>query len=182
MSLNLNMKLNEFLLEKKSQILSRWFERIINNFPSDAFPFLKNQKDPFLNPIGNTISNGIECVFSELMNESDIEKFYPHLNDIMKIMAIQSLPPSKAASLMLLLKKVLQEVAGTEFEKNVTGRAALEDRIEELTLLSFDIYTKCREQIYEIKVEEAKRRTFRLLQKANLTCELSEEGLSSDTV
>jgi hypothetical protein len=58
----------------------------------------------------------------------------------------------------------------------------LEARIDEMALLSFDIYMKCKERIYEIKADEVKRMTFRLIQKANLICEVKEPDLESDTV
>ena len=59
-----------------------------------------------------------------------------------------------------------------------------EERIDELALLSFDIYMKCRERIYEIKADEARRMVFRLLQKANLVCEIQEKesDLGAETV
>lgn len=41
---------------------------------------------------------------------------------------------------------------------------------------------KCRERIYEIKADEVRRITFRLLQKAKLVCEIKEEDLDAETV
>jgi len=39
-------------------------------------------------------------------------------------------------------------------------------RIDELALLAFDLYTKCREQMHEARVNEAKRRVFALERRA----------------
>jgi hypothetical protein len=47
----------------------------------------------------------------------------------------------------------------------------LEDRIDSLGLLAFDIFMRCREKLYDIKANEMRNMTFRLLQKANLICE-----------
>lgn len=47
--------------------------------------------------------------------------------------------------------------------------------IDNLALLSFDIYMKCREKIYELKVNELKNMTYGLLKRANLISEIQEE-------
>jgi hypothetical protein len=46
--------------------------------------------------------------------------------------------------------------------------AAFDAAIDDLALFSFDIYMKCREKIYELKANEARSMTFRLLQQAKL--------------
>lgn len=46
---------------------------------------------------------------------------------------------------------------------------------DELALNTFNIYVKCREQLYELRTDELKRMTFTLLKKANLMSELSME-------
>jgi hypothetical protein len=57
---------------------------------------------------------------------------------------------------------------------------AFEEQIDQLILLSFDIYVKCRERIYELKTDDVRRMTFRLLRKANLICEIQEDGSSPE--
>jgi hypothetical protein len=46
--------------------------------------------------------------------------------------------------------------------------SAFDSTIDDLALYAFDIYMKCREKIYELKANEAKNATFRLLQRAKL--------------
>lgn len=174
------MKLRDLLSEKKSQILNKWFDAIIEDYPADSSHFLKTQRDRFQNPVGNTISEGIQDIFEEFLQGSDSEKISPILNDIIKIKAVQDFTPSKALSFLFLLKNVIREEAGSEIrKKNLSDELAeFEANIDKLILLSFDIYMKCRERIYEIKADEVRRMTFRLLQRANLICEVHEEGSS----
>jgi hypothetical protein len=54
-----------------------------------------------------------------------------------------------------------------------------ESKIDDLALLSFDIYMKCREKIYELKSNEVRNMTFRLLQRANLICEIQDQEQDS---
>lgn len=175
-----DMKLRELLLEKKSRIVKRWFDAIIENYPADSSNFLKNQRDQFQNPVGNTISEGIQNIFEEFLQDPDSEKIFPILNDIIKIKAVQNFPPSKALSFLFLLKKVIREEADSEIRKRQLADelTEFEAQIDKLILLSFDIYMKCREKIYEIKADEVRRMTFRLLQRANLICEIQEEESS----
>ncbi len=178
------MKLKDLLLERKSSILTRWFDKIIEGYPSDTSSFLKKQKNQFSNPVGNTILQGINGLFDVLVQGSDRDKVYPFLDDIIRIRAVQDFSPSQAVSFIFLLRQVVRDTIQKEIQENSISEelALLESRIDEMILLSFDIYMKCKERIYEIKADEVKRMTFRLLQRANLICEVQEPDVGSDTV
>jgi len=180
------MNLRGLLEEKKSSIVKKWVHAVFDSYPADSSNFFQKQHDRFLNPVGHTISEGISDIFNELLQDSETEKFFPVLNDIIKIQAVQDFTPSKALSFLVLLKQVIREEAGSEIrKKNLTDELiAFETQIDQLILLSFDIYMKCREKIYELKTDDVRRMTFRLLQKANLICGIQEEGSSpgSETV
>lgn len=167
------MNLKGLLSEKKAAIVKKWFDLIIDNYPADASDFLKRQKNRFSNPVGHTISQGIDGLFDEILHGIDSEKLFPFLNDIIKIKAVQDFSPSKAISFVFLLKQAIREEMGSEIKKKQMSDELrlFEEQIDELALLSFDIYMKCRERIYEIKADEARRMMFRLLQRANLICD-----------
>lgn len=174
------MNLRVILEEKKSSIVKRWVHAVFENYPADGSNFIQRQQDPFLNPVGHTISEGIQNFFDEFLQDPASEKIFPILNDIIKIKAVQDFSPSRAVSFLFLLKKVVREKAGGEIRRhNLSDELdEFETQIDKLILLSFDIYMKCRERIYEIKADEVRRMTFRLLQKANLICDVQEEGSS----
>jgi hypothetical protein len=175
-----DMSLKGLLEERKSSIVKQWVHAIFDKYPADSSNFFQKQQDQFLNPVGHTISEGVQDFFAEFLQDPGSEKIFPILNDIIKIKAVQNFSPSKALSFLFLLKKVIREVAGDEIHKNhlEDELTSLDEQIDRLILLSFDIYMKCRERIYEIKADEVRRMTFRLLQKANLICEIQEEGAS----
>jgi len=180
------MNLKALMSEKKAAIVKKWFDLIIDNYPADASNFFKKQKNRFSNPVGHTISQGIDGLFDEILHGIDSEKLFPFLNDIIKIKAVQDFSPSKAISFVFLLKQAIREEMGSEIKKKQMSDELrlFEEQIDELALLSFDIYMKCRERIYEIKADEARRMMFRLLQKANLVCEIQEKesDLGAETV
>jgi hypothetical protein len=41
--------------------------------------------------------------------------------------------------------------------------------------MSLDIYTKCREKLYELRVKEVKNRVGRLIERANMMCGIPEK-------
>ena len=175
-----DMNLRGLLEEKKSSIVKKWVQAVFAKYPADSSNFFQKQQDQFLNPVGHTISQGLSDIFNELVQHSDPEKFFPILNDIIKIQAVQDFIPSRALSFLFLLKTVIREEVGSEIQKkHLTDELiAFEAQIDQLILLSFDIYMKCREKIYELKTDDVRRMAFRLLKRANIVCDLPEEGSS----
>lgn len=173
----MDMKLKDLLEDKKSAILKRWFEVIIQTYPTDTSGFLKSQKDQFANPVGHVFTQGIEKILEALMGGKDLAEDLPFLDDIIKVRAIQDFTPSKAVSFVFLLKKVVREELEKEILQSQVSDALLEfeSKIDDLALLSFDKYIKCREMIYKLKTDELKRMTFTLLKKANLMSEIPVE-------
>lgn len=170
------MRLGHFLSEKKSAIITRWFDVILETYPADTSTFLKKQKNRFTNPVGQTILQGIESIFDELLQGSDPEKISPFLDNIIRIRAVQDFTPSQAVSFIFSLKKVVrEELASESGELLYRELQELEARIDSLALLCFDIFVKCREQLYDIKANELRNMTFRLLQRANKMGEVQED-------
>jgi RsbT co-antagonist protein rsbRD N-terminal domain len=172
------MNLGRFLAEKKTDIIKSWFKVIIETYPADTAAFLKKQQNRFTNPVGSTIYQGIEKIFDEVLSDADFEKVSPFLDNIIRIRAVQDFTPSKAVSFIFSLKGVILQ----ELEENkITDIAAeelraLDDKIDALALLTFDIFMRCREKIYEVKSNELRNMTFRLLQRANKLDEAKEEN------
>ncbi len=177
------MNLKDVLSEKRSAILKRWFDVIVETYPADTAVFLKNQKDRFANPVGATISQGIENIFDELLQGGDIGRVSPFLDNIVRIRAVQDFTPSGALTFIFNLKKVIREELESEADKTpiLKDLTALESRIDDLALLSFNIYMQCREKLYDIRANEVKSRTFRLLQRANLICDIEDQEQEPDS-
>ena len=168
--------LKNLLSEKRSNILKRWLQSVLETYPADSQRFLKKQKDPFANPIRYTISREIENIFDELLNGMDAERISPMLDRIIRMRAVQDFSPSQALSFVYLLKKVIREELKTEISQGRLFDEFLrfESRIDEMALIGFGIYMTCREKLYEIRANQAKNQVSKLLQRAGLICEISE--------
>jgi len=174
-------ELENFLLRNKAAILERWYHLILETYPAHTSRFLKGEKDRFVNPVGHTISRETEALYDELLRGMDVDKLSTSLENIIRIRSVQDFSPSEGIAFVLLLKRIIREkLEGRIVDKGIFGEwAILESKIDTMALLAFDIYMKCREKIYEIKLHEVKgerERLFRLLERIDPTSGKSEKG------
>ncbi|RLC26326.1 MAG: hypothetical protein DRH21_02435 [Deltaproteobacteria bacterium] len=175
------MRLNDLLERNKDAIVKKWLASVIDIYPADTSKFMKRQKDPFANPVGNTLSVNLGPLFDELLNEMDYETITSHLNPILRVRAVQPiLSTSQSTGFIFLLKKVIRESLKKEFsDKDILKELFyFESKIDELTLIAFDVYLKCREKVYEIKANEERNRSFRAFERAGLLTEIPADGPS----
>jgi hypothetical protein len=170
------MSLEKLLEEKKSSILERWFESILETYPTDTRRFLSKKKNRFANPVAHEISKGIEGIYDQILSGANADEISPFLDKVIRIRAVQDLSPSEALAFIFDLKKLLREELAENIHegKIAEGLWGFERRIDELGLLSLDIYMKCREKLYELRVSEVKNRVGRLLERANMLCGIPE--------
>lgn len=169
------MKLEDLLKQKAPHIRKRWLNLIIETYPTDSQRFFREQKDPFANPVGTTVSREVDSLYHELLHGMDPDRLNSSLDAIVRIRAVQDFSPAKAMSFIFLLKKVLREELDRKIKESPAAfeeLLTLESRLDEMALRGFDLYVKCREKIYEVRAKEAKNQVSRLLQRAGLLCEI----------
>jgi hypothetical protein len=165
------MNLKQHLTEKKPAILTKWFEAIAETYPKDTAGFLKKQKAQFTNPVGYTLAEGTDRLFDALLQGMIADTVSTFLDSIIRIRAIQDFSPSEALAFIFQLKKIIRQELGSEVLHQpgiIEELTVFDSAIDDLALFAFDIFMKCREKIYEIKANEARNMTFRLLQQARL--------------
>lgn len=137
-------------------------------YPRETELFLKNRKDRFANPVGHIIEEGLEGVFEGLLEDRGPEGISDYLDKLLRVRAVQDFTASQALAFIFALKRLVRDaLAGREGEFSAE-LSELDAVIDGLALMGFDIYMRCREKLYDIKADEAKNMTFRLLQRANL--------------
>ena len=166
------MALKQLLEENKSIILSRWFDTILETYPVDTQHFLRSKKNQFDNPVARRISDGIEGIFSQILNDDEEKDVSPFLDKVVRIRAVQDFTPSRAVAFMFDLKRLVREVLGKAVRERQLSEELwrFEEAIDKMGLLALDIYMKCREEIYELRVNEVKRSVGRLIDRANKIC------------
>jgi RsbT co-antagonist protein rsbRD N-terminal domain len=162
--------LEEFLASNKTAILERWFELTVDTYPVDSRKFLTSRGNRFANPVGASILEGLEGVYDLLVKSEGAEphEFVTFLDEVIRIRAVQDFSPANAVGFVFLLKKAAREAIGKEIRESrlLEQVLAFESRIDSLALLSCNIYTQCREKLFEIRSTEIRNRTSRILERA----------------
>jgi hypothetical protein len=150
------MTLEALLKEKKTIILERWFDRVLEDYPPDTRRFFREDKGPYSNPIGHTLRRGMEGIIDQVLRPVSIEEDRVILEPIMKIRAVENLPPSPGARFILPLREVLSDIVKEEMRKDVLGQEwlNLNSRINQLALLGINLYSECREKVNQLRTRE----------------------------
>ena len=174
------MSLKDLLKEKRATIVKKWFEAVLETYPGNTSRFLKKTDAQFTNPVGYTLSEGIEGIYDAILQGMIPDRLSTFLDGMIRVRAVQDFTPSQAVTFIFSLKTILRKELGPEIKEQ--GRyeelLAFESAIDDLALYSFDLYMQCREKLSEIKVSEVKNNTFRLLQQAQRI--IDEQGEKSD--
>ena len=151
------MKLEKILKEKRSSILEKWGDKVLNTYSDEAFKIFKNEKNQFANPIGHRVSVGLAALYDAIL-DSEIETEIPLLfEDFVLVRAVQVFTPSQAIYFIFQLKEIVREEcekAGlTDFYKDLL---TFYDSIDAVTLLVFDLYMASRDRLYQVRIDELK--------------------------
>jgi hypothetical protein len=154
------MTLKEQLLSRKTAVARRWLDRTLDAYPSDVAAFFGRERDPFGNPAGHAIAEGIQGLLDGLLGEAQPVELRARLEPILKIRSVQNLSASQAVAFVFLLKAVIRADLGTEAADSelLVDLVELENRIDQLGLIAFDVYTHWREKVHEVGVNEIQRR------------------------
>ncbi len=160
----------EFLIEKKVSVLNRWLHLILETYSGEASKFMGNEKDPFVNPVGSTIAAEIEALYDGLLQGMGATELSGCLDKIIQIRAVQDFSPSGAVTVIPFLKTAIrQEMERSGMAKTSTAEwFDFESKVDQLMLTAFDIYSKYRERIYELRMNEIKKerdRTIKILER-----------------
>lgn len=156
------MKLSEALQEKKKQVLAIWIDRTLDSYRSSDF--FKQARDHFANPIGANIRAGLTKVFDLLLQGGKPEEYTAALDQVIRIRAIQDFTPSQAVVPFLELKWVVRQVLADDKKTGhlVQELATFDCEVDRVALAAFDLYTSCREQLYQVRIQELKSGSYLL--------------------
>lgn len=132
-------------------IVDRWLEQTLSSYPAQTYSFLSGEQDPFRNPVGHTLRKNLATLVHELLGTMDRDHIAEALDALIRMRAVQNFKPPEAVRFLFMLRTVVQEIAGSVSEP-------LQSRIDELALTAFDRYVNCREQIFELQVNELRSR------------------------
>ncbi len=163
-------RLLTLLADHKPSLLRKWFDLVANTYPPDTASLLKNKKDDFANPVGQTTRKGLSGLFDVMVGDWDADAMSTHLDPILRIRAVQDFTPSRAIAFLLDLKNIVRNHFSGELKDldRLTELNEFERRVDRMALAGFDIYVRCREQIYKLKVTTEKDKIYKAFRRAGL--------------
>lgn len=163
------MNFNQYLQRNQKAILKEWFQAVVETYPEETARFLKKEKDPFANPVGRSILEGIEGIFVQILGGLPSDEVLPFLDRIVRVRAIQDFTPAQAVAFMFALKDVVRSQTDKDglTAQYAAALAGFDRTVDRAALMAFNIYVECREKLYQLRVDEIKNRTGRLLERAN---------------
>ncbi len=171
------MRLEKPIRKHKKQILEKWFEALSGTYPKDTARYIASNPDTFTNPVGGTARRSMENLLDALLRDAPPEELTTLLDPLIRIRAVQTMfTPSQATAFILDLKSILRTSLAKEIKSTEDRRElqAMEERIDRLLLIAFDIFVRCREKIYHLKATEEQSKIYRAFARAGLVRESEE--------
>jgi hypothetical protein len=172
---DLVMGLYDLLREKKTAVLEKWFQRVVQTYPPDSARFFQDEHDRFLNPVGAGLREAIQVLYDELLGEMNAERISRALDSMVRVRSVQDFSASEATGCVFFLKEaireVLQETENRGAESSLWHEfVGFSSKVDAVALRAFDLYANCREKLFQIKVQEIKaerEKVYKLLESAD---------------
>lgn len=149
---------------QRTEILARWFDRIVDRYPVETASFLRGQPDPFANPVGAGLRDELAPILDAILDGRGPEEVDAAVDRIVRVRALQEMSPSRAVGFVLELKEIFDEVVDTAADD---AKPLFDRRVDEMLLAAFDVYNRCREQVYDIRVKEIRNRSLTVMERLN---------------
>ncbi|HXX39040.1 MAG TPA: RsbRD N-terminal domain-containing protein [bacterium] len=147
-----------FRREEQRAIAQEWLEDTLAAYPSSTSQFLARERDPFHNPIGRVLREHVPALTAELLGSMEKGRIAAALEPIVRIGAVQDVDASRVVGFVFRLKRILR----ARWQGRDEDLRIVDARIDDAALLAFDLFVRCREQIYAVKADEARRRVAQL--------------------
>ena len=139
-------------------IAKAWLIQVVQSFSLQGQPFLEQKKDPFRNPMGHAIQENLPIVLQEILGGMNRPRLAAALEAIVRIRAVQEAAPSKAVEFLFQLPLILRE----QWKAWSAEQEEVLQHTQQAALIAFDLYMACREKIFALQADEARRRTAQL--------------------
>ena len=178
--------LRELIEPQRGQIIEVWLTKCLEVYPADARQFFAKKKNRFANPVGAALKRGVSAFVDGLMRDESPKTLAGHLDEVVQMRSVQPLEPSTALGFVFLLKGVISErlAAGPGESDWAEALDGVSSKIDATALQLFNLYSKYRERVYEVRVNDVKRRVSGLLKRTSFfnSDDESDSALNSNKV
>ena len=150
--------MQNWLVEHKAVLLPRWLEASFGVYPAETVRFLHREAGQFANPVGHSVYQGLETLYDGLAQGTEAVKLKAAIDQIIRIRAVQELQAAEAVAFVFQFKGLLRQELLRREDSPQQELMAIESAIDALALEVFAVYSACREQLYQIRLAEIKKR------------------------
>ena len=168
--------LDRDIAEHQDEILKRWIEHTIEEYPEETAKFLRSKKDPFANPVGASLREGLAELLDGVIHGVEPEDLSPALDRVIRVRAVQEFAPSAAICFIFDLKDLVREVVGETSADDRGCFDTIDQRIHRLGMCAFDVYSSCREQMWSIRAQEIRHQSVGIMERVAEWRERREEN------
>ena len=161
------MTLKELMSQRQPALCGRWLDALLADYGEETAANWRRVRDPFANPVGHTFTVGAPKLIEAVSSDGELDAAAAALEPIVKIRSVQDLSPSRAVGFVYMLRDVIREEFAAELAHGAHAAelAVIEQRIERLALVAFDVYVHCRERVFRLRQDELKRSVASLLRR-----------------
>ena len=149
------------LAKRRESILDSWIRSVMDAYPDETAKFLRKEGDPFSNPVGASLREGLADILDGLVNGKVDKAFEPALDRVVRIRAVQDFSAAAAVGFVFDLKRIVRQ----ELDPSAADLDELEAQIDRLGLQAFDVYMRCREQVWAIRAKEIRNQSLGILER-----------------
>jgi hypothetical protein len=161
------LELSGFIKENRDALAGRWLDAVIGSYSADTGGFIKGKDDRIANPLGHAIREMVDAVLRCLGEGCDEQALGSAMFPVIQMRAVQDFTPSEAVAFVGLFRNSVVSLA-MEKEAGPELIIELDDVVLGLMSRAFDLYSDCREKLWEIKIEEIKRNLYMFLRKSDM--------------
>lgn len=170
------MTFKSILKENEKEILEEWFDRFCASYGPETMWRFKNGTDPFHNPVGVNSKKALTDMWQILLEGGSTEEATLALDPVIRIRAIQKFSPSMAVSFLIELKDVVRKALKKKVTKDHgEDLYSFDSKIDTLQLLAFEVYTSCREEISQLRIDTERKKIYSAFSRAGLLDITDEE-------
>lgn len=159
--------LRDLVSKHRTAVLADWLERIFAGYPPETARFLRTNRDPFGNPVGAALRAELGTVLDGAVGAAEDERLRSALDRIIRVRAIQDFMPSAAIGFVLDLKPILRGLVEDAGAVADGERDRIDGLVDRVVVMAFDVYSSCREQVFEIRIRSIRDLSLKQIERLN---------------
>jgi hypothetical protein len=157
------LTIDQTLVERRSGIVSRWFDIVLSGHPESARSLLKRGSEPFVNPMASIVEEALEAVYAHICGAPPGALSQP-LDRLMRLRALDGPDVSDALSFLEPLRALVRaELSAASCDP--VDIASVEARVDDVAGRAADRFADARRALAAIRDRERQDGSARLIER-----------------